>query len=146
MPARFFLPIALLFLASCAAAPERPEDGKVIPIKKFLADMHDRPYECFEYKQKKDACTAVAKRTVSGNVLTMEVEVMEYLPGGGNAKAKITVDFEIRKMGFCGSMANAELEVESNIIPEPYLRQVKRAILRRMSRDKFMCNEYVIDA
>lgn len=145
MPNKFLSLMAFTVLIACAATPEVPP-LQTLPLKTFLKEISNRPYECYEYKGKTDSCQAIAKRTVKGTTMTMDVEMLHFLRGGGSVTAYIVADFELGKTAFCGDLSEAAIRIEGGVVPAPIRDQIADDLKRRLAKDGTSCSEYARDA
>jgi len=137
--------LVCMFVAGCSTAPETTR-GEVVPLKRILSEMRDKPYECFEYKARNDTCSAIAKRSVSGDTLRMEVEFLQFLRGRGTVTVHIDSSFKMGETSFCGRLADADIRAESTVIPPHIIDEILEDVKRRFERDGLQCNEYLLDS
>ncbi|MDA8586821.1 hypothetical protein N9L47_11235 [Rhodobacteraceae bacterium] len=144
MPNKLYVLLSLLILSACAAAPEVP-DAKVIPIKAFLSANRALPYECLNYNARNDTCKILAKRSVSGNILKLDVNFFQFLRYRGSVSVRIVSDFEIGQTAYCGNLENAVIEGQSTIIPPHIVEEILVALRKDLANEGTQCSEYLRD-
>lgn len=143
MSKNLFTLFSLSILSACASVPEIPS-ATVVPIKSYLSENRDRPYECHEYNARTDSCKIVVKRSVSGDTLNLDAEFLQFLQRG-SVTIRIASDFEIGQTTYCGSLENAVVEGTSTIAPPHIIDEAIEAARKGFARDGVQCSEYLRD-
>lgn len=96
---------ALLALAACDMAQEAPPASGALSLRQVAAETQGRPYECTEYQAETDSCEAIARWTISGDVVRAETvfALDEGLPATIRVVSRHRIDNRGRSFGLVGA-------------------------------------------